>query len=124
MKKENNFGDKINTNGFDKNKGNININGRPVSIKKQLKELLLNSGEYSIPVTDLIRKTDTDYIFKIPTQESLALKLLDIAMTKNSNNLNAIKLILETFDGKAKQEVENKIDIRDRIKGITFNPEE
>lgn len=110
--------------GFDKYPEHINKKGAGVSIKKQLKELLLKQGELTIPKKDFIKETETAYIFKIATQESLALKMLNIAMSKTSNNLKAIQLILETFDGKAKQEIENKIDIKDRIKGITFNKDE
>ena len=111
MGKEKYFGDKINTEGFDKNKNNINRKGQPVSIKKQLKELLLNDGELPIPAEQFIRmKKSNDkeyYIFKIPTQDALALRLLSIAMSKNTSGFNALKLLLETFDGKALQSVDS-----------------
>ena len=38
-----NFGEKINTNGFDKNPNNINKSGRPISFKRTYKEILEES---------------------------------------------------------------------------------
>jgi len=47
------------------------------------------------------------YIFKIPTQEALAMKLVTTAMAKSgANGFQALKLLLETFDGRAKQDIE------------------
>ena len=110
MGKEDSFGDKINTAGFDVNKENINKKGRGISIKNQLKEILLKDGELPIPITALVRQTETHYIFKLPTQEALALKLVNTAMSKGANGFNALKLMLETFDGKAQQTVDMKTD--------------
>jgi len=125
MGKEKYFGDKINTEGFDKNKNNINRKGQPVSIKNQLKELLLNDGELPIPADQFLRMKKSNekeyYIFKIPTQDALALRLLSIAMSKNTSGFNALKLLLETFDGKATQVIETP-DLK-QIKGITFEDE-
>jgi len=105
-----NFGDKRNTNGLDKNPENINRAGRPISIKNELKELLLKEGELPIPASNFIKKTTIKnkeyYIFKIPTKNALATRLITMAMSKNSNGFNALKLLLETFDGKATQQVE------------------
>ena len=114
-----------NTNGFQKNPQNINKKGAPVSIKNQLKELLLNDGELPIPADQFLRMKKSNekeyYIFKIPTQDALALRLLSIAMSKNTSGFNALKLLLETFDGKATQVIETP-DLK-QIKGITFEDE-
>ncbi len=103
MGKESHFGDKINTEGFSKNPQNINKNGAPVSIRREVKEILLANGEISIPKKDLVSETTDSYIFKVPTQEVLASKLISIAIGKGAKSFDAIKLLLETFDGKAKQ---------------------
>ena len=107
--------------GFDKKPENINRNGRPISIKNQLKELLLNEGELPIPASSLIKEIEKDgikyYIFKIPTQNALAMRLLSIAMSKNTSGFNALKLLLETFDGRAVQEIltpDLKIELTDQ----------
>jgi hypothetical protein len=39
----------------------------------------------------------------------LALKLVNTAMSKGTNGFNALKLMLETFDGKAKQEIDASV---------------
>jgi len=103
------------TQGLDINPQNINKKGRPVSIKNQLKEILLKDGELPIPITALVRQTETHYIFKLPTQEALALKLVNTAMSKGSNGFNALKLMLETFDGRATQTVDAKINQTPKI---------
>ena len=100
-----NFGDTRNTKGFDVNKTNINTSGRSPSIKGQIKKLLLKDGEARIRKCNLIRETKEFYIFKIPTQKALAANLLDMAMGDGANGFQALKLILETFDGRAKQEI-------------------
>ena len=106
--------------GFDKKPENINRNGRPISIKNQLKELLLNEGELPIPASSLIKEIEKDgikyYIFKIPTQNALAMRLLSIAMSKNTSGFNALKLLLETFDGRATQPIDH--DINENLKEL------
>ena len=94
------------TAGFDKHPENINKKGRPISIKNQLKELLVKDGELPIPKSAFIRETDTHYFFKLPTQQALALKLVNMAMAKGANGFQALKLLLETFDGKAAQTIQ------------------
>lgn len=49
MSKINNFKGKQNTNGFGSNPNNINRKGRPLSIKKQMQQLLNGNGEITIP---------------------------------------------------------------------------
>ena len=65
-----------NSNGFSKNKSNINKKGRPVSIRTQLKELLLNEGNLTIPSTQIVKVNDDgSIVMKVPTEMQLALKL-------------------------------------------------
>ena len=107
--------------GFDKRPENINKKGRPPSIKNELKSILLKDGELPIPKNALMRETETHYFFKLPTQEALAMKLVSMAMSKNANTFNALKLLLETFDGKAKQEIDQKIDTQPTIQIINHS---
>lgn len=106
-----------NTAGFDKHPENINKKGRPPSIKKQLEKIMLKDGELPIPKNQMVRETDTHFIFKIPTEEALALKLVNMAMAKGANGFNALKLMLETFDGRATQTI--SADIK-RVPDIIF----
>ena len=48
--------DNIKDKGFDFRPENINRKGQPVSIKNQLKELMLNDGELPIPAKNFIKK--------------------------------------------------------------------
>ena len=131
MGREENFGKNAGKGDFRENPQNINRKGTNPSIKNQLKELLFNEGELPIPADQLIKEKTIDgkkyFVFKIPTQNALALRLLSLGMSKNTNGFNALKLLLETFDGKAKQEVEQTIiskepteaEIDARIKELT-----
>jgi hypothetical protein len=104
------------TAGFDKHPENINKKGRPISIKNQLKELLVKDGELPIPKTAFVRETDSHYFFKLPTQQALALKLVNMAMAKGANGFNALKLLLETFEGKAQLSVQSESSVNINIK--------
>lgn len=116
MGKEKNFGKNINTAGFNVNKENINRNGRPLSMKRQLQKIAINEGELPIPKSQIIKETDDQIIVKIPTLYAMALRLVNMAMSKGSNSFNALKLILETFDGKATQSIETKfVDTKPEI---------
>tara|TARA_R110001599_G_scaffold334255_1_gene550574 strand:+ start:562 stop:966 length:405 start_codon:yes stop_codon:yes gene_type:complete len=102
-----NFGDKVNTNGLDKNKDNINREGRPVSIRGQIKGLLENEGNLTIQASQIIKTNeDGSVVVKVPTQTQIALKLQGWAMSKKGNDsLKAIQMIMEQVDGKPLQEV-------------------
>jgi len=95
--------------GFHTNPERINKKGRPVSIKNELKDILGSDGELPIEKKLLVRETEDNYYFKIPTQQKAALKLVSIAMGKSSNNLRALITLLETFDGKATQTIDTNI---------------
>ncbi len=122
-----NFGDKVNTNGLDKNKDNINREGRPVSIRKEIKELLENDGNLTIPTSQIIKTNeDGSVVVKVPTQTQIALKLQGWAMSKKGNDsLKAIQMIMEQIDGKPLQEVHQEttyksLDINIIDTGVPF----
>lgn len=97
MSKENRFGDKINTAGFDNNPQNINREGRPVSIKKQLKDLLEADGHITFKANQVIKvNEDGSVTLKLPTQMQLAMKLASWGMSKKgSDSLKAIQMIMD-----------------------------
>lgn len=86
----------IKNKGFDKRPENINRKGRPISIKQDLKNILETKGEINIKAENIISINKNGSVtVKMPTSESLAMKLLQIASSgKNSgsaNNLNEVK---------------------------------
>ena len=96
------------TNGFDKNPQNINREGRKPSLKKQLEKVALSDGWLTFDIKDVQILEDKIKV-KVPKEEAMALKMFQIAMGKNPNAaMNAIKLYLETFDGKANQNIQIK----------------
>ena len=115
-----NFGDKINSSGLDKNPENINRNGRPVSIKAQLKDLLESDGNLTITANQVVQIKDSgDIIIKVPTQMQMAMKLSSWAMSKKGNDsLKALQMIIDQVDGKAMQAV----DITSNGKEISTAP--
>lgn len=94
--------------GFDANPQNINREGRPVSIRNQLKDLLEAEGNVTMPANQVVKiNEDGSVVLKLPTQMQLAMKLSSWAMSKRGNDsLKAIQMIMEQIDGKPKQEVE------------------
>ena len=133
MGKEKQFGDKINTQGFDVNKGNINRNGRPVSIKTELKQILENDGMIFIPESQITdrdaedKKGNKGIKIKVPTANSLAMKLMSWAMSNKNQSLKAIEMIIDRIDGKALQQTElnAKVEFKggDPFKQIRENAE-
>ena len=81
--------------------------GRKPSIKKQLKELLLQDGQVKIESKQVVSiEEDGSVIIKLPTEMQLAMKLKQLAMSgKNGTTLNAIKTIMEQLDGKPNQQL-------------------
>lgn len=103
-----NFGDKVNTNGLDKNPNNINREGRPVSIRNQLKRLLEQDGKVTVPASQVDKVNDDGSVTLIlPTQDQLAMKLMSWALSKKGvDSLKAIQMVMEQIDGKPKQEID------------------
>jgi hypothetical protein len=118
--------DNIKDKGFDKRPENINRNGAPkkISIRKELETILGSDGvvKYSGKQIVEIGETEAGEKFvkiKLPTQQALAQKMISIAMgsNKSSNTLRAIIQILEQFDGKPTQNIN---DISENKETIIF----
>lgn len=114
-----NFGDKVNTNGFDKNPENINRKGQPVSIRNQLKRLLEQEGKITIPANQVHEvKDDGSVVLILPTQDQLAMKLISWALSKKGvDSIKAIQMVMEQIDGKPKQELD--VNTKEPIRFIT-----
>ena len=106
-----NFGDKINSSGLDKKPENINRNGRPVSIKTQLKDLLESEGNLTITANQVVQIKDSgDIVIKVPTQMQMAMKLSSWAMSKKGNDsLKALQMIIDQVDGKGQQTINHNV---------------
>lgn len=87
--------------------------GRKPSIKKQLETLLDANGTLKIDAKNVVSiEEDGSVIIQVPTQMQLAMHLQRLAMSgKNNVSLNALKLILEQFDGKAPQTINTNLDM-------------
>ena len=111
MAKENNFGDKINSNGFDKRPEDATKGGRKPSIRKQLEEMIGDNGNYTIAAHQVLKVNDDGSVLvDIPTANKLTLKLLQWADSKKgSESLKALQMIMEQIDGKPKQEIEQTV---------------
>ena len=103
-----NFGNKANTNGFDKRPEDTIKGGRKPSIKKQLQELLQANGEITIPKKNVIRVYKNGNVkLKLPTEMQLAMKLNSWALSqRGTDSIKALQLIMEQIDGKGTQPVE------------------
>jgi len=108
MAKENNFGDKINSNGFDKRPEDATKGGRKPSIRKQLEEMIGDNGNYTIAADQVLKVNDDGSVLvDIPTANKLTLKLLQWADSKKGNeSLKALQMIMEQIDGKPKQDID------------------
>ncbi|MDA8692491.1 hypothetical protein N9L92_00400 [Saprospiraceae bacterium] len=105
-----NFGNKLRTNGLDKNPSNINKNGRQPSIKNQLKELAASDGFIEYPIED-VEILDDKVRIRIPHQNAIAQKLWTWAMSKKGNeSIKAIQIIMNQIDGKPTQSISANID--------------
>ena len=83
--------------------------GRKKSVRRQLQLLLEGEGTMTIPKGQIIKVDPEtgDVTIRIPTDQQLALKLLNMTMGKNgSNTLNAMRMFVEQTDGKMIQPVE------------------
>lgn len=103
-----NLGDKANTNGLKENPENINKKGRPISIRKTLRELLEKEGKFFIPKEQIIDyNKEKGVTILVPDEAMIVLKLMGWAKsTKGYNSLKAIQMIMEHIDGKPNQAIE------------------
>lgn len=120
MKKIERFGKNRNSNGFDKNPENINYKGRPVSIKGQLKNMLNSDGAITISKEQVKSiNADGSVTINLPTQDHLAMKLLEWSISdKGNDSLRAIQIVMEQVDGKPNQKIEQTI----KEKSIAIDP--
>ena len=114
-----NFGDNINTNGFDKRPEDRVKGGRKPSIKTQLIDILESEGNLTIQANQVVQiKDNGDIVIKVPTQMQMAMKLSSWAMSKKGNDsLKALQMIMEQIDGKPTQPIEQT---NDNIQTIIF----
>ena len=108
MERLKNFGDRANTAGFDKHPENLNDQGRPLSIKSDLKRILGANGEMTIKAANIVNVHDNgDVTVRMAQSETLALRLLDWAnSSRGADSLKALQMIINHTDGKADQKIE------------------
>lgn len=91
-------------NGFETNPQNINKDGRPVSIRTQIKEILKDNGTHTIPA-DQIKciNDDGSVTIRVPTESQIAMQLIEWSISdKGNTSLKAIQMLLDQIDGKPK----------------------
>lgn len=117
-----NFGEKINSNGLDRNPENINRDGRPPSIRTELRNVLEANGKMTIKAKDVYKiHKNGDVTIHVGKTESIVIKLMEWAMSKKGNeSLKAIKMIMEQIDGKPNQTTEIGIKKLEPIIGMTI----
>lgn len=111
---------KAGSNGFDKRPKDRVKGGRKPSIRKSIVKLMNKDGFMEIPAKQVhLVKEDGSVVVKIPTDQQLALKLTNMAMSGRGNEaINAIKLLREDVDGKAVQKVQ-VVDPHEQWEGMT-----
>ena len=116
----------IKNKGFDKRPENINRKGRPISIKQDLKNILGTEGEINIKSENIISINKNGSVtVKMPTSESLAMKLLQIANRgKNTTTLKAIQIVLDQIDGRPKQSIGFELGDIKPLENIRLPPRE
>lgn len=122
MEKIERFGEKRNSNGFDKNPENINQNGRPVSIRGQLKNMLNSDGAITISKEQIKSiNEDGSITINLPTQDHLAMKLLSWSLSEKGNDsLKAIQMIMDQIDGKMTQPINMRLDANHKMHKVNI----
>ena len=127
-----NFGDKVNTNGFDKNPKNINKSGRPISFKRTYKEIQEDSDSVLwIDAKNIQRRTiamEEGMVEQIGITlspvEKLLLRLDELTSSRNDRTaFAAIRFIWEQFDGKSMHKIEHQ-EVRRMNIGYGPDPDE
>lgn len=101
-----------NTGGFQVNPENINKKGRPISIRRQLREILAMDGTLKIK-PEHVKKIHDDGSVDIlmPKKDMIAMKLMQWAMSsKEGASVRSIQLIMEHLEGKPHQSLNISTD--------------
>ena len=127
MGRENNFGNKRNSNGFDKRPQDTTKGGRKPSLRKQLEEIITDEGSYTIEEKNVLKINDNgSIVVKATSSEQMARKLVDWAMSnKGNDSIKAIQMIMEQIDGKPRQTIDQRIDgVNPIVTYRILNPED
>ncbi len=101
--------------GLDNYPENINRKGRPLSLTKDLRDLLTKGEEILIWRHIKTLKTrisvDGEMEVAIPhtKPEAIVQRLLNHALSNSKNSMDAIRFLWEQIDGKAKQKIDMNI---------------
>lgn len=103
---------------------NINRNGAPISIRKEIKQLLASDGKMRIEWKNVEKIVQDEYIeVIIPKKDMIAMKLFHWAMSKKGNDsTKAIQMIIEHIDGRPHQTT--SVDINEPINQINLTDEQ
>lgn len=94
------------SNGFEKRPEDTKKGGRPVGIKKELKELLAADGQMVVKASDVVAiRENGDVVVNLTTETRVAYKLLKMTTGNGTTALRAIQMIMEHLDGKPRQSV-------------------
>jgi hypothetical protein len=83
--------------------------GRKKSIRKELYKLLEKDGVVKFPKSQVVRidEESGEVWIKVPTDQQIALKLSNLALSgNNSNTLRAMQMYMEQIDGRPTQPIE------------------
>lgn len=100
------------TEGFEKHPENINKKGAPISIRKQLREILAMDGAMKIEKKHVIaRNEDGSVEILMPKKDMLAMKLMQWALSgKGTDSIKAIQLVMEHLEGRPHQSLNISTD--------------
>jgi len=100
------------TEGFEKHPENINKEGRPLSIRNQIREILAMDGRMTIKKQHVIAiNEDGSVDIIMPKKDMVAMKLMQWALsTKGNDSIRAIQLIIEHLEGRPAQSLSISTD--------------
>ena len=101
-----------NTAGFQVNPQNNNKKGPPVSIRNQLKQILMSDGSIKIK-PEHVKKINDDGSVEVimPKKDMVAMKLMQWALSnKGNDSIRAIQLVMEHLEGRPAQSLNISTD--------------
>lgn len=107
---------KANTAGFAQNPQNMGK--RKPSIKRAIENMLAGDGVIAMPKSRLVREDDEFYYLRVPNEEALATKLMNLAMSRGGHvSLKAIEMIMQRTDGliPKEQDVQDLYEVLSRF---------